>query len=101
MVDFILCYWQVGLYAFLLYLVGIIGKKLKEEICKQKAIEEGIKAVLHDKLYEKGTVYIEQGYISLADLNNIEIIYRSYVGLKGNHTGTKIYNDILKLKIVG
>ena len=98
--GFCINYWQVGLYAFIVFMLGFIGKKVKAEICKQKAIECGVVALLHDTLYAQCRRALKCGYISVSDLNNIEQLYTSYRGLNGNGTGTEIYNRVKKLKII-
>ena len=98
--GFVFNYWQMALYTFILFILGFIVKKVKAEICKQKAIECGVVALLHDTLYEQCSRALKCNEISISALNNIDQLYTSYKGLNGNGTGTEIYKRVKKLKIV-
>lgn len=71
-------------------------KAQKEE---NKAIKNGLLAILHDRLYQACTHYIEKGYIDLPGLKNIEYLYKSYHALGGNGTGTELYTRAKALPI--
>ena len=59
-------------------LTGVVGafavwvwRKIKAQKVEQDAIEDGVKAILHDRIYQAHHHYIEQGYCSLDDKKNI------------------------------
>ena len=85
-------------------LTGVVGafavwvwRKIKAQKVEQDAIEDGVKAILHDRIYQAHHHYIEQGYCSLDDKKNIEYLYRPYERLGGNGTGKQAYKEIMGL----
>ena len=56
-------------------------------------------AILHNKIYTLGKQYIEQEYITLADLKDFEYLYNAYHKLGGNGTGTEIFERVKDLPI--
>lgn len=58
-------------------------------------------ALSHDKLYTYCTTYIERGYVTVNELDNLDYLFNSYKGLGGNGTGEHLYNEVKKLKIKG
>lgn len=74
-------------------------KMIKAQKEENKAIKNGLLAILHDRLYLACTHYIEKGYIDLPGLKNIEYLYKSYHALGGNGTGTELYTRAKALPI--
>lgn len=62
-------------------------------------IKDGLLAILHDRLYQACTHYIEIGHIDLPGLKNVEYLYKSYHALGGNGTGTELYTRAKALPI--
>lgn len=86
------------------WLFGIIGSLiialfsyLRKNFSKQKALENGVKALLHDKLFQECGFYTKQGWINYEEMENIHYIYNAYHGLNGNGTGTTAFEDVCKL----
>lgn len=79
--------------------VGYIGKELYKTMQEQKALKKGVKAMLHDRLYQSARFYIQQGFIDMDGLTNIGLIYEAYHELHGNGTGTDLYNRVRALPI--
>ena len=79
--------------------VGYIGKELYKTVQEQKALKKGVKAMLHDRLYQSARFYIRQGFIDMDGLTNIGLIYEAYHELHGNGTGTDLYNRVRALPI--
>ena len=65
-----------------------------------KLMKDGMKAMLHDRLYQSCRYYLTKGLIDEDGFANLSAIYNSYHGLGGNGTGTELYNRTCKLKIV-
>lgn len=65
-----------------------------------KLMKEGMKAMLHDRLYQSCRFYLSKGKIDEDGYSNLGAMYQSYHGLGGNGTGTELYNRCMKLKIV-
>lgn len=95
MLEFIVKYWAQWLFgivaAGLTAAYRNLSKKIKAQKEENKAIKNGLLAILHDRLYQACTHYIEKGYIDLSGLKNIEYLYKSYHALGGNGTGTELY----------
>ena len=104
MLDFIKEYWLEFAFtlvvSFLSFLVKRLYGKFKCELVTQKLLKEGMIAILHDRLYQLCTKFIEKGEITVDELENLEYIYKSYNNLGGNGTGTALFNRCKDLKIV-
>ena len=104
MLDFILEYWLEFAFTlivtFLSFLIKRLYSKLKQELNTQKLLKEGMIAILHDRLYQLCTKFIEKGEITVDELENLEYLYKSYNNLGGNGTGTALFNRCKDLKIV-
>ena len=104
MLDFIFNYWLEFAFTlivtFLSFLIKRLYSKLKQELTTQKLLKEGMIAILHDRLYQLCTKFIEKGEITVDELENLEYLYKSYNNLGGNGTGTALFNRCKDLKIV-
>lgn len=103
MLEFIVKYWAQWLFgivaAGLTAAYRNLSKKIKAQKEENKAIKDGLLAILHDRLYQACTYYINKGYIDLPSLKNIECLYKSYHALGGNGTGTELYTRAKALPI--
>lgn len=79
--------------------MGWMGKTLWATIQEQKALRKGVKAILHDRLYQSARYYIKQGHVDMEGLTNIGLVYEAYHELKGNGTGTDLYKRIKELPL--
>ena len=98
MPEWIKNYWLEWIFGtFAAALTGalkLIWNKQKAQTSRQMAIEDGLKGLLHDRIYQLHTSCLEKGYASIADLENLEYIYPPYKALDGNGTGTHMYESI-------
>jgi hypothetical protein len=98
MLEFIVKYWAQWLFgivaAGLTAAYRNLAKKIKAQKEENKAIKNGLLAILHDRLYQACTHYID-----LPGLKNIEYLYKSYHALGGNGTGTELYTRAKALPI--
>lgn len=76
---------------------GAMRKSINSKQREDEAVREGVKAILHDRLYSAHTHYMAQGYCPLDDKRNIRHIYEPYAALGGNGTGLSAYEDIKRL----
>lgn len=112
--DFLTAFFGLGLGSiFILGLKNvfhviykIVNKKYtkdKEELENMKkqlsTFEVAMKALAHDKIYKLTDDYIERGWVTLDELDNLEYLYTAYRGLGGNGTGEKRYNRVQRLPI--
>ena len=103
MLNFIKEYWLEFIFSTALAGLTVLLKKLysrfKQEILTQKLINQGMMAILHDRIYQLCTDYIKRGNITVDELENLEYLYKSYHSLGGNGTGTALYERCRTLKI--
>lgn len=87
-----------SLYAAVLAFLGgayhFLRKKVIAQHAEDEAVCEGVKALLHDRIYVECTHWIEAGHCPLEDRKNIEYMYRPYHALGGNGTGERLYNAV-------
>ena len=94
-------YWVE--WGFGLILAGLGGgfawlkKRIKAQSVEQDAVVEGVKAILHDRLYQAYRYYAGLGFCPIEDKKNIEYIYTPYHNLGGNGTGTHIYEQLMDM----
>ncbi|EOT42593.1 hypothetical protein ACVN9X_03105 [Enterococcus dispar] len=62
-----------------------------------RVLEYANVAILHDKIYKQCTVFLEDGWISVDDMENLEYLWRGYKKLGGNGTGETLYKKVLLL----
>ena len=76
------------------YLHLAANKELAEVLLKK-----GVKAMLHDRLYQSCRYYLHQGYVDVEGLTNVGVIYEAYHELHGNGTGTNLYERVESLPV--
>ncbi len=64
------------------------------------ALEKAVKAILHDKIYDRAEQYIKRDGITVRELENLRQLYEPYKALGGNGTGQQLYETCLKLHII-
>lgn len=78
-------------------------KKEREEMDNMKnklsSLEIAMKAISHDKIYKLTDEYIDRGWVTLDELDNLEYLYTAYRTLGGNGTGEKRYNRVQALPV--
>ena len=79
-----------GVWTFLIELI-----KLRSE--NTTAEKKMLLGLGHDVLYQRLSHYIEGGFIELAELDNVEYVFRPYLGLGGNGTIKVLYDEVCKL----
>ena len=103
MLDFIKQYWLESAFTLIVSALSLVVKRLyskfKQEIATQRLLKEGMLAILHDRLYQLCTSYIDRGCITVDELENLEYLYKSYHNLGGNGTGTSLFERCKALKI--
>ena len=70
---------------------------VKMKNSSNKLIKDGVIAILHNKIYTLGKLYISQEHISVEALDDFEHLYNAYHALGGNGTGTEIYKRVKEL----
>lgn len=99
MADWTIKYWLGVLFGAMITYTTTRWRQHKAQRAKIAMLQEGVLALLHDRLYQACQYYIHQGYIAVADLDNLEYMYDSYHALGGNGTGTELYNRCKNLPL--
>ena len=80
--------WVLGIISVLLSgAYHKLSKQLKADRARTDAINAGVLALLHDRLYQACTFYLKRKYCTLEDRDNLEYMFRPYKALGGNGTG--------------
>ena len=77
--------------------IGFLSSKLKRNKAKEKAIEEGVQALLRNELVREYREYKAKGKLSILDKDNIEAMFKQYKNLGGNGTVKHLVEEILEL----
>lgn len=78
-------------------IIGFFSTKLKRNKKKDKAIEEGVQALLRNELIRGYREYEIKGELSILDRENIEEMFVQYQNLGGNGTVKQLMDELLKL----
>ncbi len=79
-------------------IVGFISTKLKKNKKKEKAIEDGVQALLRNELVRRYREYEVKGELSILDKENIEAMFKQYENLGGNGTVKQLMTELLQLR---
>jgi hypothetical protein len=73
----------------------LVQRKLENRTAEKKALL----ALLHERVYRLCSVYIEQGYVTTGQYDNLKYLSEAYEKLGGNGTGKKLKQEVDKLPI--
>jgi hypothetical protein len=76
-----------------------IWNRQKAQAARQVAVEEGVKALLHDRLCQACACVLDKGKATVSEIENIEFLYSPYVALGGNGTAKQLYERVAKIQI--
>lgn len=94
---FIVEYWLGIVFGLCITGFGFSYRKLLVRIKKQEAIEEGIVAILRDRIIQVYNHYNEKGYCPIYAKDNVEEMYQQYHLLGGNGTVTGLVEKLREL----
>ena len=97
--SFIVEYWLEFLFGLLSGAILYILKKIYGLYKRQKAVEQGVQALLRNELIRRYREYESKGEITILDKENIEHMFKEYTNLGGNGTVAAMYEDLLELPI--
>lgn len=97
MVEFIIKYWLEVAFALVVSAISYILKRIFGLLKRQKAIEQGVQALLRNELIRKYREYESKGEISILDRENMEHMFKEYQNLGGNGTIKQLYEEMLEL----
>ena len=99
MIEFVCRYWIEELFAAIIALVTWLVRQTKVKKKEYKVLKEGILALLHDRLYMACSFFLNRGYCTVDDRENLECMFRPYKDLGGNGTGEDLFNKCMKLPL--
>lgn len=89
-----------GLWAFVTTVINNRKKKDDSEDERIKAIEKMVQGLAHAKIVEVGKHYLEQGHITLDDLDEFnQYLYCPYSAMGGNGYAKKVAEEVNKLPL--
>lgn len=77
--------------------IGFLSSKVKKDRAKEKAIEEGVQALLRNELVRRYREYEIKGEMSILDKENIEEMFKQYENLGGNGTVKHLMGELMEL----
>lgn len=78
-------------------LLGIASTRFNKNRKKEKAIEEGVQALLRNELVRRYREYETKGELTILDKENIEAMFKQYENLGGNGTVKHLMEELLSL----
>ena len=94
MLEFVIKYWiQFGFGIISTGIMAIFARLFK----RQKAIENGVKALLRDRIIQSCNNYRDKGYCPLYVRDNINNLFKEYKELGGNGTVEALINETKEL----
>lgn len=101
--DWLARYWLGTAFGALTGALGAalarMRLRLNRQAERQAAVEEGVRALLHDRIYSAYAECREKGCADVNDLKNLEYLYRPYHALGGNSTGTELFERVKKMPV--
>ncbi len=76
-----------------------IMKRQKEQAEEERALKNGILAILHDSIFRTYKLCSNANSITLEELEDLDYLYKPYHALGGNGTGTELYKRIKSMPI--
>lgn len=103
LIQFALNYWVQALFGVIVAGMGALFRwlvrRFRENDSRQDAMENGIQALLRDRLVQAYYHYSERGWITLHGLEAVDKMYTEYHNLGGNGTVTKLWEDLHELEV--
>ncbi len=93
MLDWIVKYWVQALFGVVCSLLGGMWTALTIWHKKQRALENGVQALLRAQIIETCQHYLDAGDIPVYGLENIDSMYAAYHALGGNGAVTKLVEE--------
>ena len=94
-------HWLEWLFAIITGIIAFgykkISHRLEEEREKNKAIAEGVQALLRENIVNNYNKYSAKGFCPIYAKESMKKAYKAYSMLSGNDVATELYNKILKM----
>lgn len=99
-----LAIFGVSVYGSLKKLLSLAKVKKETTLLEKETTDKRIRnlekanvAILHNKIYRQCSEHLTDGFISLADLDDLDYLFSAYKSLGGNGTGEQLYNEVKQL----
>lgn len=86
-----------GFWAFISMQLQKRHDKKANKDSNQKARDDMLMGIGHDKIYARCKEYIERGSITADEYDNLSYLYNPYRELGGNGTGKKLMSEVENL----
>lgn len=99
--DWIAQHWQQALYTLVLAAItgtlSWMGKRVKDTIRSQKSVNNGVQALLRDRIIQAYNHYMDRGECPIYALENVLALYKEYKALGGNGAIERLVNELKSL----
>lgn len=99
MIEFVIEYWIEFVFGVVISILTYLVNKLRKLHSRQKAVENGVQALLRNELIRRYREYEVKGEITILDKENMEHLFKEYQNLGGNGTVAQMYEEIINLPI--
>ena len=72
-------------------------KEKKEAEEKEKALSEGVQALLRESIVTAYNKYSDKGYCPIYAKESLKKVYKAYHDLEGNDVATSLYEKVLRM----
>lgn len=100
-ISYIQAHWVTWLFAIisgaLAWGYRNISQKLFEEQKKNKAIADGVQALLRESIVENYNRYSDKGFCPIYAKESIKRVFQAYEALNGNDVAHELYLKILRM----
>lgn len=95
--EFAIEYWLTWAFGLLSAGLALLWKAFMNQRKRQKALENGVKALLRDRIIQACEYYTAKQKVSIHGMENIESMFEAYSGLDGNGTAAKMVQEVREL----
>lgn len=91
--------WSVITALTSLFSAGGVGGLIWKQVTHNKRQDNALLALLHFRLYANAEDTLRKGFTTVAEVEDLENLYKAYKSLGGNGTGEKLYKDSMDLPV--
>lgn len=100
--NYIQLHWVEWLFAAAVAVLGWgyrkIDARLKDEQQKNKAISDGVQALLRESIVGSYNKYTDKGFMPIYAKESLKKAYEAYNALGGNDVAKELYHKMLSMK---
>ena len=99
--QYVVVHWAEWLFVAISTLLSFgyhqITRRQAEESVKNKAVQEGVQALLRDRIIWSYNHYQDRGYCPIYAKENVKRMYDAYHGLGGNDVATSLKDKLIDM----